>query len=71
MRCPMCGSTSGEFDTVQSDYRITMPDGMQKEVCGRCYMLVKMNDNLESILEVLKDGRPRITGKEVDFRNVS
>lgn len=58
MKCSMCDTQiNEEFD---GEYKITTPEDMQRDVCGRCYMLVKINDNLELILEVLKDGRLRI-----------
>ena len=57
INCAMCNSMiTGEFDP----YRISMPDGMQRDVCGRCYMLVQINDTLKEIKEVLKDGGLRI-----------
>ena len=65
MICSMCNSEIAEGS--ESDYKISTPEGMQREVCGRCYMLVKINDTLAEILVLekyprreLKDGRPRI-----------
>ena len=57
MKCSMCNR---EINSEFEPYKISTPEGMQREVCGKCYMLVKINDTLGSILEVLKDGRPRI-----------
>ena len=58
MNCSMCNSEiNPEFD---GDYKVTTPEEMQRDVCGRCFMLTKINDNLEEIKEALKDGRLRI-----------
>ena len=58
MICSMCNS---EINPDFEPYKVSTPDGMQRNVCGRCFMLTKINDTLLEILKELKDGRLRIT----------
>lgn len=62
MKCAHCGtdleSLIGPYKIHQTNIRGTEESG-DTNVCGRCFMLVSINDTLKSILEELKHGRLR------------